>query len=85
MIFFSPEELDRVSQVRSPSETVKNFTGTKSVSEAASLLASGANSLLLTKQKYKDTPNGKNLTVAISRIPHPKRPDLYESVLEADK
>ncbi|UOG36113.1 cobalamin biosynthesis protein [Leptospira noguchii] len=85
LIFFSPEELDRVSQLRSPSETVKNFTGTKSVSEAASLLASGANSLLLTKQKYKDTPNGKNLTVAISRIPHPKRPDLYESVLEADK
>ncbi|WP_061246858.1 cobalt-precorrin 5A hydrolase [Leptospira noguchii] len=85
LIFFSPEELDRVSQVRSPSETVKNFTGTKSVSEAASLLASGADSLLLTKQKYKDTPNGKNLTVAISRIPHPKRPDLHESVLKADK
>lgn len=82
---FSPEELDRVSQVKSPSETVKVFTGTKSVSEAASLLASGADSLLLTKQKYKEAPNGKNLTVAISRIPHPKRPNLHGSVLKADK
>ncbi|MCL8309992.1 cobalamin biosynthesis protein [Leptospira interrogans] len=85
LIFFSPEELDRVSQVRSPSEIVKGFTGTKSVSEAASLLASGADSLLLTKQKYKEEPNGKNLTIAVSRIPHPKRPNLHRSVLKADK
>ncbi|EMF84380.1 cobalamin biosynthesis protein [Leptospira weilii serovar Topaz str. LT2116] len=71
---FSSEELDRVSRIQSPSKTVKNFVGTKSVSEAASLLASGADSLLVPKQKYKESPNGKNLTIAISRIPFPKRP-----------
>ncbi|WP_078123898.1 cobalt-precorrin 5A hydrolase [Leptospira alexanderi] len=74
LITFSSEELDRVSWIQSPSKTVKNFVGTKSVSEAASLLASGADSLLVPKQKYKESPNGKNLTIAISRIPFPKRP-----------
>ncbi|WP_061222364.1 cobalt-precorrin 5A hydrolase [Leptospira weilii] len=74
LITFSSEELDRVSWIQSPSKAVKNFVGTKSVSEAASLLASGADSLLVPKQKYKESPNGKNLTIAISRIPFPKRP-----------
>ncbi|EMO58806.1 cobalamin biosynthesis protein [Leptospira santarosai str. CBC1416] len=74
LLTFSSEELDRVSRIQSPSEVVKNFVGTKSVSEAASLLASGADSLLIPKQKYKESPNGKNLTIAISRIPFSKRP-----------
>lgn len=70
---FSSEELDRVSEIETPSEVVKNFVGTKSVSEASSILASGAGSLLLPKQKYKEGSDGKNLTVAISRIPFPSR------------
>ncbi|TGM03657.1 cobalamin biosynthesis protein [Leptospira barantonii] len=70
---FSSDELDRVSEIESPSEVVKNFVGTRSVSEASSILASGADSLLLPKQKYKEGVDGKNLTVAISRIPFPSR------------
>ncbi|MBW0435328.1 cobalamin biosynthesis protein [Leptospira yasudae] len=70
---FSSEELDQVASIVNPSNTVKHFVGTKSVSEAASLLASGAEVLLVPKQKYKEEENGKNLTVAISRIPFPKR------------
>lgn len=83
-LFFARRIRSRFSS-EIPSEIVKGFTGTKSVSEAASLLASGADSLLLTKQKYKEEPNGKNLTIAVSRIPHPKRPNLHRSVLKADK
>ncbi|EMN12936.1 cobalt-precorrin 5A hydrolase [Leptospira borgpetersenii] len=82
LITFSPEELDRVSWIQSPSKVVKNFVGTKSVSEAASLLASGANSLLVSKQKYKELPNGKNLTIAVSRIPFPKRP--FDPITRSD-
>ncbi|RHX78638.1 cobalt-precorrin 5A hydrolase [Leptospira yasudae] len=70
---FSSKELDQVASIVNPSNTVKHFVGTKSVSEAASLLASGAEALLVPKQKYKEEENGKNLTVAISRIPFPKR------------
>ncbi|AOP36531.1 cobalamin biosynthesis protein [Leptospira tipperaryensis] len=73
LISFSSEELDRVSNIETPSDVVKRFVGTKSVSEAASLLASGAKSLLLPKQKYKEEVDGKNLTVAISRISFPSR------------
>ncbi|EMY78567.1 cobalamin biosynthesis protein [Leptospira weilii serovar Ranarum str. ICFT] len=79
---FPSEELDRVSRIISPSEVVKNFVGTKSVCEAASLLASGADSLLLPKQKYKEEENGKNLTIAISRISYPKR--SQDSILHSD-
>ncbi|MBF0357080.1 MAG: cobalamin biosynthesis protein [Magnetococcales bacterium] len=49
-----------------PSEVVRRYTGTPSVSEAAALLAADSNmdSLLVEKQRYKDK-DGKNTTISI--------------------
>ncbi|TGJ98431.1 cobalamin biosynthesis protein [Leptospira langatensis] len=73
---FPASELDQVEGISESSEAAKKYVGTRSVSEAASLLYSGAERLLVQKQKYKGE-DGKNLTVAISRIPFPTRPELH--------
>lgn len=57
------EELAKV-EAPNPSETVRSFEGTASVSEAAAILVSGG-SLVVEKQKFPP-----NLTIAIARIPH---------------
>ena len=73
--FYSPQELASVS-VPNPSETVRKYTGSPSVSEAAALLA-GAHStqnmralpmtsLLVEKFKYSGI-DGRNATVSIAR------------------
>ena len=53
-----------------PSETVRKYTGTPSVSEAAALLAAGAgmDQLIVEKLKFRG-PDGRNATVSIARIP----------------
>lgn len=51
-VFFSAEELDRV-ETPTPSQTAKRIVGTRSVCEAAALLASGGR-LLIAKRKGKD-------------------------------
>jgi cobalt-precorrin 5A hydrolase len=58
-------------RVPNPSETVRRHTGTPSVSEAAALLAAGADAgdLLLEKHKIEDA-DGKHATVSIARIVH---------------
>ena len=70
MIFYAPEELATVP-VPNPSETVRRFTGTPSVSEAAALLAAGtqgaAATLVVEKHKLRGA-DGKNATVSIARI-----------------
>lgn len=66
--------LDAVEQgVQNPSETVKRYVGTKTVAEGACLLAAGANALVVPKQKYSDSPEGKNMTVAVARVPFAPR------------
>lgn len=67
--FFAAAELARVP-VPNPSETVRRYTGTPSVSEAAALLAAGAGPehLLIEKHKLRG-PDGRNATVSIARIP----------------
>ncbi|GBF37277.1 cobalt-precorrin 5A hydrolase [Leptospira johnsonii] len=67
-ITFPAEKLDQVEGISEISKAASEYVGTRSVSEAASLLLSGSEKLLVTKQKYKETDVGKNLTVAISRI-----------------
>ena len=79
--FYRPEELAAVS-VPNPSETVRRHTGTPSVSEAAALLAAGAEAhgLLVEKHKLRGA-DGKSATVSIARCatdPVP-RPDLCSS------
>ncbi len=63
---YNKEELAQVA-VPNPSETVKKFEGTPSVSEASSLLSSKG-VLIVPKQKFPP-----NLTVAVSRITFPQR------------
>ncbi len=66
--FYAAAEL-AVVPVPHPSETVRKYTGTPSVSEAAALLAAGAgmDRLIVEKLKYRG-PDGRNATVSIARI-----------------
>lgn len=68
--FYAATELARVA-VPNPSEVVRKHTGTPSVSEAAALLASGANMNQLLVEKFKlRGPDGRNATISIARINH---------------
>jgi len=70
MYFFSAEQLVKV-EVPSPSEVVKKYMGTPSVSEAAAILAAAIfdaetdmRDLILEKYKFRGADN-KNVTVSI--------------------
>lgn len=63
--FFEKEKLNKI-MVPNPSDVVKKYEGTSSVSEASSILSSGGK-LIITKQKFPP-----NLTVAVCRISYPK-------------
>ncbi|QGZ38180.1 cobalt-precorrin 5A hydrolase [Pseudoduganella flava] len=69
--FYPPEELAAVP-VPHPSETVRRYTGTPSVSEAAALLAAGPDTpmtaLVVEKHKHRGA-DGRNATVSIARKP----------------
>lgn len=67
--FYPPEQLAAVP-VPNPSETVRRYTGTPSVSEAAALLAAGPGTPMtaLVVEKYKHRgEDGRNATVSIAR------------------
>ncbi len=67
--FYPAEALAQV-EVPNPSATVLKHVGTPSVSEAAALLAAGAemSALLVEKFKYLGE-DGRNATVSIARLP----------------
>ncbi len=66
--FYPAAELAMV-EVPNPSETVRKYTGTPSVSEAAAILAAGADQSHLIIEKHKlRGPDGRNATVSIARI-----------------
>lgn len=67
--FYAAAELAAVD-VPNPSETVRQYTGTPSVCEAAALLAAGVDQTHLIIEKYKlRGPDGRNATVSIARMP----------------
>ena len=68
IVFYSAAELAAVD-VPNPSATVKKYTGTPSVSEAAALLAGATDktSLLIEKHKMRGA-DGRHATVSIARI-----------------
>jgi cobalt-precorrin 5A hydrolase len=68
-LFYPAAALAEVA-VPHPSETVRKYTGTPSVSEAAALLAAQADQthLLIEKHKLRG-PDGRNATVSIARMP----------------
>jgi len=61
--FYSTEELNRVKMVPNPSLRVEKHIGVKSVCEAAVILATGENRLIVEKQA------GKTATIAIGKMP----------------
>jgi cobalt-precorrin 5A hydrolase len=72
MTFYTPAQLAAVP-VPNPSETVRKYTGSPSVSEAAALLAAwatgpvpDATALLVEKHKHKGA-DGRNATVSLAR------------------
>lgn len=69
LAFYLPAQLAAVA-VPNPSETVRRYTGTPSVSEAAALLAARGQAgvdLLLEKHKCLGR-DGKNATVSVARV-----------------
>jgi len=71
MTFYTPAQLAAV-QVPNPSETVRKYTGSPSVSEAAALLAGSAagqalpaTALLVEKHKHRGA-DGRNATVSLA-------------------
>lgn len=77
-ICFLPAHALAAVQVPNPSETVRKYTGTPSVSEAAALLVGGlclghaqalpASHLLVEKHKLRG-PDGRNATVSVAALP----------------
>jgi cobalt-precorrin 5A hydrolase len=69
LAFYPPEQLAAVA-VPNPSETVRRYTGTPSVSEAAALLAAGPDTpmsaLVVEKFKLRGEDN-RNVTVSVAR------------------
>ena len=64
-VFYHPDELNQI-QVPRPSEVVLHHMGTKSVCEAAAILASNQGTLIAPKDKTK------NVTMAVARIRPPE-------------
>jgi cobalt-precorrin 5A hydrolase len=67
--FYPAAELATVD-VPNPSETVRKYTGTPSVSEAAAILVAGVDQTHLILEKHKlRGPDGRNATVSVVRFP----------------
>jgi cobalt-precorrin 5A hydrolase len=60
--YFDKSQLSEI-EVPNPSDTVKKFEGTASVSEASAMLSAKSNTLLVPKQKFPP-----NLTVAVAKV-----------------
>ena len=76
---YPAEELDVVPGIENPSETVKRYVGSRGVAEPAALLAAGAEALLVPKQSYSEPDAGRSMTLAVARIPFPKRQNRTEA------
>jgi len=77
---FKAEELDALQDIPNPSETVKQFVGTRGVAEPSALLATGAKELLVPKMIYKEIAIPRSMTLAVARIPFAARKPIQELV-----
>jgi cobalt-precorrin 5A hydrolase len=76
---YTAEELDAVSGIETPSETVKRYVGTRGVAEPAALLCAGAQRLLVPKQAYTEPGAGRSMTLAVARVPFSKRGEIGDA------
>jgi cobalt-precorrin 5A hydrolase len=67
IVYFAAPELDGITRLPNPSNTVRGWVGALGVCEPAALLSSGAAALLVAKRKTK------NLTVAVARVEHSRK------------
>jgi cobalt-precorrin 5A hydrolase len=70
---YTAEELDAVSGIENPSETVMRYVGTRGVAEPAALLCASATRLLVSKEIYTEPDAGRSMTLAVARVPFSKR------------
>lgn len=73
LMTFTADELDATAGIETPSTVVQRHVGTRGVCEPAALRAAGARALAVTKQIYTEPGAGRSMTVAVARIPHPRR------------
>lgn len=78
---YTAAQLDVVPGIENPSDTVKRHVGTRGVAEPAALLAAGARALLVPKRVYTEGGAGRSMTLAVARIPYPKRRAAQSEVL----
>ncbi len=71
--FYTPEELDNVPNLQSPSLTVFKHIGTRGVAEPAARLAAGVDELLVPKTIYTEEGAGRSMTIAVARAQFAKR------------
>jgi cobalt-precorrin 5A hydrolase len=77
LVVYTAEQLEAVQGTENPSEVVKKHVGTPGVAEPSALLAAGAGELLVPKRIYTEPGAGRSMTLAVARIPFPKRrPDV---------
>jgi cobalt-precorrin 5A hydrolase len=70
---YTAEELDAVSGIENPSETVMRYVGTRGVAEPAALLCASATRLLVPKEIYTEPGAGRSMTLAVARVPFSRR------------
>ena len=72
-IVYSAEELEGVEGMQNPSDVVKKHVGTPGVAEPSALRAAGATELVVPKRVYTEEGAGRSMTLAVARVPFPKR------------
>jgi cobalt-precorrin 5A hydrolase len=75
---FAAAELDAVPGIENPSAVVQRHLGTRGVCEPAALRAAGADRLTVPKQIYTEPGAGRSMTLAVARIPFPRRQQTKE-------
>jgi cobalt-precorrin 5A hydrolase len=70
---YTAAELDAVPGIENPSATVARHVGTRGVAEPAALRCAGAETLLVPKRIYTEPGAGRSMTLAVARVPFPRR------------
>ena len=72
---YPPDVLDQVQGIETPSDTVKKYTGSRTVAEGAALLKANTNKLIVPKETYTEPGAGRSMTLAVTRLSFAKRPE----------
>lgn len=75
---FTPDVLDAVPGIETPSEMVMKHVGTRGVAEPAALAAAGATQLLVPKRIYTEPGAGRSMTIAVARVPFAPRAEASQ-------